>query len=89
MTAHRQAIKLALADQTMNGEHPQLNSSYLLFQAHFVLILTLAQLDRLNCRRAGSDSSAALAAATEDRCTDTGYMTDLIQSQILPRHQAP
>ena len=24
MTAHRQAIKLALADQTMNGEHPQL-----------------------------------------------------------------
>ena len=24
MTAHRQAIKLAEADQTMNGEHPQL-----------------------------------------------------------------
>ena len=24
MTAHRQTIKLALEDQTMNGEHPQL-----------------------------------------------------------------
>ena len=24
MSADRQAIKLALADQTMNGEHPQL-----------------------------------------------------------------
>ena len=24
MTAHRQAIKQALADQTMNGEYPQL-----------------------------------------------------------------
>ena len=24
MTAHRQVIKLPLADQTMNGDHPQL-----------------------------------------------------------------
>ena len=30
MTAHRQAIKLALADQTMNGEHPQLKLLMLL-----------------------------------------------------------
>ena len=30
MTAHRQAIKLALADQTMNGEHPQLKLPMLL-----------------------------------------------------------
>ena len=69
MTAHRQAIKLAEPDQTMNGDHPQLKLlmpkrheeslfggvSY--FQSLFVLMLTLAQLDRLNCIRAGNDSS--------------------------------
>ena len=32
MTAHRQAIKLALADQTMNGEHPQLKLLMLTIQ---------------------------------------------------------
>ena len=33
--------------------------------------------------------AGALAAAADDRCSDTGSSTDLLQSQIPARHQGP
>ena len=40
-------------------------------------------------RRPKVTVAGALAAAADDRCTDTGSSTNLLQIQILARHQGP